>query len=291
MQTNEEGNTMVTGIMHSSRLGMIRNKKVVVHKMNNITDEVLSWVKNNVKFCDYCSCTLVVDTRSEISCQPHFVKTFPQDIDDHCPGLLNDEIDNIVMKHQDITTFTLESVLRFKNLRELDFSFNNLTELPQIDKPFKFHHSDSWVHFNFSHNLIAKTNGFFDMFRKVEGVDLSSNPTTTIFTQSPVIANRIQHGYIELGNFTTYFGNENEVRPILDKYCTHRAYWGHYQAEECIPAEGEVLDLLKCHNAHKMYSKQYYRLIKRRCWVQFNPAFQVLTFLISYPGLTYHPFS
>ena len=281
MQTNEEGKTVVTGIIHSSRLGMLRNKKVVVHKMNNITDEVLSWIQDTVKFCNYCSCDLSVigrpllaifhEKKDLINCKPHFVKTFPKDIDDHCPGLLHDEIGYIDMKHQDITTFTLESILRFKYLRALDFSFNNLTELHQIDETFEF---DRLYRFNFSHNQIVKTDGFFDKFMDIEEVDLSSNPTTSIFTQSPVIANRIQYGYIELGNFTTYFGNENEVRPILDEFCTHHAdLWGDYRDtwDDCILAEDKVLDLSKC-----IYDSNMYQL---RCWVKFNPNFQVGSYL------------
>ena len=216
MQMNDEGKTVVTGIVHSSRLGMYEERKVIIHKMNNFTDEVLSWVQENVKFCNSCPCTLA---NFKISCQQHFLKKFPQDIDDHCPGLLNDEIKIIKMKHQDVATFDIESIYQYSELQEVDFSFNNLTELVQNDKTLTF----PWftnVTFNFSHNRIEKiTDGFLDNFMGLQSVDLSSNPKTTIFTQSPIIAFWKGNGKITRGNFTTYFGNEKEVRPILDNYC------------------------------------------------------------------------
>ena len=80
MQMNDEGKTVVTGIVHSSRLGMLDERKVIVHKMNNITDEVLSWVQDNVRFCNSCPCTISQyrgHENTNLTCQPHFVKKFP----------------------------------------------------------------------------------------------------------------------------------------------------------------------------------------------------------------------
>ena len=241
MQTNEEENAVVTGIMHSSRLGIFDGKKVVIHKMNNITDEILSWVQENVRFCNSCPCTITDAWNSHdsanLTCQPHFVKKFPQDIDEHCPEMLTDDIIEgirlINMKHQDVATFTIDSIYPYKSLREVDFSFNNLTELKKIEYEHEMYVSlgDLSMEFNFSHNQIEKiSDGLFDNFMGNDyfsnvKVDLSSNPKSTILTQSPIIHHWMDgFGYNgHLGNFTTYFGNEYEVRTILDKICRHPA--------------------------------------------------------------------
>ena len=300
IQSNDEGKSVVTGINHSSRLGMYGERKVIIHKMNNITDEVLSWVQENVKFCNSCPC--ILDKRNlvfgffsylnieTISCQPHFVKKFPQDIDDHCPGLLHDELFFIDMNHQNVASFTMESFLQFKHLWAVDFSFNNLTELPKIDKEIRI----PFKHLNFSHNRIGKIDdGYFDNFMNIVVVDLSSNPKTTIFSQSPIIAHRMREDYTHYGNFATYFGNETEVRRILDKFCIDPVSplgisiypanpASHWQGKvDCNdPKEDDVL--LECHKI-RTYNQdsnhQYYNLIYRRCWVQLSPKFQVNTYV------------